>query len=363
MADAPKLQGTEKLGESYYKINMGIDNANEALKRAYSAESSSSNANIIANQANNTAQEANNLSNNVQKQLDTIVAKGDSGPEAKQARIDTFGIEHDSLKGRADSDFQTNAKQIDFHNKRTFLHFNKTGIIAHRGAHINAPENTLKAIQSAGMLGYELVELDVQKTSDGSFILMHDTTVDRTTNGTGNVSALTLAQIKSLIIDQDYAGKSAEEIVRIPTFEEACRECSKWGLGINVDCSKMDWTDENIITVVHLLKKYSLWSSSFFVVDNKQARVRLTTLYPDANVTWLNVDSDPSVNIAECKNYLNAFVSYSNSVITENELYTYKNAGIPIFIYSSNTPDDVYKYFKYGVRFIETDTILPKGVY
>ncbi|WP_141493388.1 right-handed parallel beta-helix repeat-containing protein [Bacillus thuringiensis] len=62
--------------------------------------------------AKDKALEANDLSNSVQTQLDTIVVSGDSGPEAKQARIDTKGIAHPTLKARADSDFKENASQI-----------------------------------------------------------------------------------------------------------------------------------------------------------------------------------------------------------------------------------------------------------
>lgn len=102
MADAPKLQGSEKLGESYYKINMGIDNANEALKKSFKVESISSNAINIANDAANTASKAEGKADNTQKQLDTIVLKGDSSVEAAQARVDAAGIEHKNLKARID---------------------------------------------------------------------------------------------------------------------------------------------------------------------------------------------------------------------------------------------------------------------
>lgn len=105
MADAPKLQGHETLAESYYKVNQGIDNANEALRKSFVAEKNSSNASITANSANEQAKEANRISNNVQKQLSTIVVNGDSGPEAAQARVDVDGNAHQSLKERLDTDF------------------------------------------------------------------------------------------------------------------------------------------------------------------------------------------------------------------------------------------------------------------
>ncbi|EJR71347.1 hypothetical protein [Bacillus cereus] len=122
MADAPKLQGTEKIGESYYKINMGIDNANEALSRSRNAESSSSNAiNIannavstatnIANGAVNTANKAEKKANSVQSQLDSIVLEnGQSDAEVVQARGS-----HNLLHSRFDdieSSLEQNAKPL-----------------------------------------------------------------------------------------------------------------------------------------------------------------------------------------------------------------------------------------------------------
>lgn len=72
---------------------------------------------------------------------------------------------------------------------------------AHRGAEGRAPENTLKAFEIANEMGFDGYELDTQVTSDGHWVLMHDETVDRTTDGTGKVKDMTLEQIRSLNID------------------------------------------------------------------------------------------------------------------------------------------------------------------
>ena len=93
MADAPKLQGTEKIGESYYKINMGIDNANEALNRSIKAESSSNTAVNISNNAKSKA-------DSVQEQLNQVVINGDSSVEAAQARDSLDGTKHKVLNDR-----------------------------------------------------------------------------------------------------------------------------------------------------------------------------------------------------------------------------------------------------------------------
>jgi len=72
------------------------------------------------------------------------------------------------------------------------------GICAHRGAKDTHPENTLAAFREAIRLGAHMIELDASPSKDGELIVMHDLTVDRTTDGSGKISELTLAELKSL---------------------------------------------------------------------------------------------------------------------------------------------------------------------
>jgi glycerophosphoryl diester phosphodiesterase len=71
-------------------------------------------------------------------------------------------------------------------------------ILAHRGSSVYAPENTLAAFELAVLQGAPAVELDAKLTADGEIIVIHDATVDRTTNGTGKVSEYTLAELQEL---------------------------------------------------------------------------------------------------------------------------------------------------------------------
>ncbi|MFW6721475.1 glycerophosphodiester phosphodiesterase family protein [Streptomyces sp. MAR4 CNY-716] len=97
-------------------------------------------------------------------------------------------------------------------------------IAAHRGQWRDAPENSLAAIRHAVADGAEVVEIDVRPTRDGHLVLMHDETVDRTTDGTGKVSDLTLAQVRSLRLKQGLGGTQAPLTGHtVPTFEEAMR--------------------------------------------------------------------------------------------------------------------------------------------
>lgn len=90
--------------------------------------------------------------------------------------------------------------------------------IAHRGASGHAPENTMAAFDKAVEMEADFFELDVQMSKDGHLVVIHDTTVDRTTDGTGAVKDLTLAELKRLDAGSWFGPEFAGE--RIPTLEE-----------------------------------------------------------------------------------------------------------------------------------------------
>lgn len=96
-------------------------------------------------------------------------------------------------------------------------------MIAHRGGSARAPENTLEAMRLAIADGAEGIELDVRLSGDGEVAVIHDPTVDRTTNGTGRVDVMTLAQLKSLDAGFRFPRRALEPVStvhRIPTLEE-----------------------------------------------------------------------------------------------------------------------------------------------
>lgn len=106
---------------------------------------------------------------------------------------------------------------------------------AHRAQWRKAPENSLPAIKAAFDDGAEIVELDVRLTADGVPVLMHDTTVDRTTNGTGEVSSFTLAQLKELRLKKGLGGAQADLTdLQVPTLAEAMEIIDDRGL-VNLD--------------------------------------------------------------------------------------------------------------------------------
>lgn len=124
-------------------------------------------------------------------------------------------------------------------------------VIAHRGAHIGIPENSIPAYQKAIDLGCDFVEIDVRTTSDNELVSIHNATIDAYVAGeTGKVRDMTLAQLNQLDIGVKYG--EIWKNTRIPTLEEILQLCTG-KIGIYLDLKDAD--PEQIIV---LLKKYDM---------------------------------------------------------------------------------------------------------
>lgn len=104
-------------------------------------------------------------------------------------------------------------------------------VIAHRGDWRNAPENSLDAIRRSIELGVDMVEIDIQKTKDGEFVLMHDNKIDRTTTGKGAVADYTVEELKKFRLRN---GNGIKTYAQIPTLKEALSAC-KDKILVNID--------------------------------------------------------------------------------------------------------------------------------
>lgn len=105
-------------------------------------------------------------------------------------------------------------------------HTRRPLIIAHRGASASAPENTLAALSTAVELNADAVEIDIHMTADGELVAIHDDTLDRTTDSTGNVRDLTLSQVKHLDAGSWFYQQGIQILwdrhqLSVPTLREA----------------------------------------------------------------------------------------------------------------------------------------------
>jgi glycerophosphoryl diester phosphodiesterase len=134
---------------------------------------------------------------------------------------------------------------------------NKILKIGHRGAKGYEPENTLVSFEKAIEMGADGIELDVHLSLDGHLIVIHDETIDRTTNGKGVVNQMTLQELKSFTINRKYT---------IPTLEEVL-DLVNQRCFVNIELKNQDTAEK----VVQLIKHYisvKNWTHAHFIVSS-----------------------------------------------------------------------------------------------
>ena len=129
-------------------------------------------------------------------------------------------------------------------------------MIAHRGASRIAPENTLAAFQAAAEMGADAIELDARLSADSAVVVHHDLTLDRTTNGTGSVSARSLADLKALDAGAKFNPRFAGE--RIPSLDEVFEALGRRVL-INIELKNYESVLDRLAEVVlRIVRRYGL---------------------------------------------------------------------------------------------------------
>ena len=132
-------------------------------------------------------------------------------------------------------------------------------LIAHRGAKNSAPENTLAAINEAARCSAGWVELDVQLTKDGVPVLLHDRSLDRTTNGSGEIKNIDSSSLTSL--DAGYWFDAKYKGENVPLLLDALDLCQKLNLGVNLEIKAYGTSIHN--TVVRTLSVVNEFGSEF----------------------------------------------------------------------------------------------------
>ena len=141
-------------------------------------------------------------------------------------------------------------------SRSKFYYGYSTKNYAHRGLSSEAPENTIASVTKAGYHGCYGVEIDVNATFDGKIVVMHDTTVDRMTNGTGTINDLTSSYIESLIID---SGNCLNEYPtqHVPYLEEILEICNQFNMHPMIEL-KGEWNTTTYDNLLYLLRLYNI---------------------------------------------------------------------------------------------------------
>ena len=150
-------------------------------------------------------------------------------------------------------------------------------IIAHRGDSVHAPENTLAAFNLAMQNGAVAIEFDVKLTIDGHVVVIHDQTADRTTDGSGRVTQMRLAELKELDAGSWFSAQFRSE--HIPTLDEVFTGLDK-RLYMNIELTNYTTPFDALVPrVVELVKRHNLQSrilfSSFYARNLKHVQTLL----------------------------------------------------------------------------------------
>ena len=191
----------------------------------------------------------------------------------------------------------------------------KTRYIAHRGYNYSAPENSIPAFRKAGELGAWGIETDLQNTSDGQIVIMHDNTVDNMTNGTGNVINMTFDEIRNLKIDAgNNVGDYNDSELIVPTLEEYLQICKKYGCVAIIELKR--FTNENYVdTVVETITTMGMIHSCIILSFNTDWIARVRELNNHIHTSVL-LSSFAESDIEVYKDYENFTLSIPHASLT-----------------------------------------------
>lgn len=235
-------------------------------------------------------------------------------------------------------------------------------VVGHRGARARAPENTLAGLRRAAELGAGWVEFDVMLTADGIPVLMHDDTLERTTNGHGSMAAITLAELAQLDAGSSYGTAFANE--RVPTFKETIALLLDLGLAANVEIKPVPGHErETAHAVARLLLEAwpadapDLLVSSFSTTALMEARATAPSL-----AYGLLVEAIPA-NWASLMQQLGCTSLHaSHEKTSPAAVAAIAGEGVPVLLYTVNEPTRAAAFLEAGAASIITDVpdlILP----
>lgn len=231
-------------------------------------------------------------------------------------------------------------------------------IIAHRGASAYAPENTLSAFEKAIQMGTLIIETDVHQTKDSVIVIMHDLSVDRTTDGKGMIKDLSAREFKTLRVENNKQVLDEHP----PTLEEAIRL-------INGRCKLLielkkggDYYPNIEKHIVDLLKKYNAhtWVYTIHSFD-KQALINVAKRDSNINLQKLIVFKFPLVSFNFDKQFTkDDFASWQGVNVyyrfcTRRVIKKIHRLGKTVYVWTVNKPRQARKFTRRGVDGIITN--------
>lgn len=206
--------------------------------------------------------------------------------------------------------------------------------IGHRGAAGHAPENTLRAIQQGIALGVDFVEIDVRRTADGALVILHDETVNRTTDGKGRIERLSLQEIKAL-----NAGNNET----IPTLEDALKAVAgRAGLLLELKVKGMAQQ------AVEAVQRVAFTDPVIYASFLHDELIQVRTFAPNAPLMALfgRLPRNPVVSAVR---HGASHVGLRHDTATHRLVDACHRAGLLVCVYTADNPRDIQHGLSLGV--------------
>ena len=223
-------------------------------------------------------------------------------------------------------------------------------VVAHRGAHVDIPENTLAAYKKAVELGCDFVEIDLRKTKDGKFVSVHNSTLDSYTGGkfTGKVNDYTLSELKAMNIGQRIGPEWENE--KIPTFEEILQLC-RGQIGIYLDLKEPD-----VKAQIEIIKRYGMERNIIWYIPASYMDV-IKEVMKNSYKTFPMPDPGSKENIVKIfKEVHPRVIATDMSKLDEDFMKIAKKYGIKVIVdEDKGTEEEWDKILKWRTNGIQTD--------
>ncbi len=227
--------------------------------------------------------------------------------------------------------------------------------IAHRGYSAIAPENTIPAFQLAGEYGFWGAECDVSQTADGVWVLMHDQTVDRMTDGKGNVEDLTFSEISVLTVD---AGNGIAQFpnTKVPTLTQYLDTCKQYGMHPVIEIKKA-LSLEQLPSLAALLSAREEKDRMVIISFNRELIVEIKTLLPEVPAFLL---ASPATldDVAFCKENGIDGLDFSGTTPAEVIRAT-QDAGLQTIVWTIDSLPLAETFYQMGIESITTTALVP----
>jgi len=221
-----------------------------------------------------------------------------------------------------------------------WLRENRPLAIAHRGHSIAYPENTLEAYRRAIELGAEAIECDVNITKDGRLVMIHDSTLDRTTSGTGRVSAAAWEEIERLDAGRKFKPEFAG--ARIPSTEETLllyKEAGIWSC-FEVKGADADESDRIALGLVDLFMKHNMLDRAFMSSYHHKALQLARSKCPELLLAPERLPDDappdPPEAVRQAKSFPAPVLQYQHTVLAADVVHALHENDIAVWSWSTN---------------------------